>query len=263
MNNPCYLHRFFDHLAWFTVFSKVNALALVCFGFILIQYKITSLVRGLPAHLIFSESAVPIVWRVHQTAGMRSRPHRLAAGHYCVGLFDVVEAPVIVYKSDFARVFDLDLGILVDKRSHGACVSFEIAAEPIENSGKLGSVGLDSVAQRIIHKTAGDGLQLLLQFCGSEGFVVQARAGIRSAVDGGVYAGVFELRAQDVVLNVVQVVGFVLNVYELNIPHTIHQWDAFFDVFDACHRIVLHDELDSERIVSIDPVRHLLGPRPG
>jgi len=53
-------------------------------------------------------------------------------------------------------------------------------------------------------------LQLLIELVSCIGVIVQGRAGLRGAVDYCVDAWIPELRAKDVVLNVIQRVTFII-----------------------------------------------------
>ena len=67
-------------------------------------------------------------------------------------------------------------------------------------------------------------------------------------------------RAQDVVLHVVEAQPLPGDGGALVAPRTRKGHDALVDVLDGAHRIPLNHRLDRERVVEVDPVRHLLVP---
>ena len=103
---------------------------------------------------------------------------------------------------------------------------------------------------------------MLIELIGGIGPVAELGAGHGSAVDGKVDAGFVKFRADDAVLDVVEVVSGLFNLDEFDIPDRIDKGDAVFDILDAGYRVMIYDQFDGECIIGVDPVGELLIPAP-
>ena len=57
--------------------------------------------------------------------------------------------------------------------------------------------------------------------------------------------------------DVIQIIDFTFNFDELDVPGCIDLINAPTKVFDAFNRIIPNDQLNRERIVSVDPIGQL------